>query len=521
MPSPRDSAVLIAWRPSASEPGGREVLWLRRGPKLAFGAGFYDFPGGKLEPSDSFVRVAGATGQDAALRACAVRECFEETGLLVARGAEALSQSQRRELRKQLSVGALGFASLLAGNGLSIHAEDLAEAGRWITPPFYPTRFDARFFLARAPIRADRGAHGEAQGQELTLSVAEVSDGGFISPRAALARWRDGTALLHPPSWNAMLALERPDIDQALERLRHPPLTTDFVTSRIEFQEGIVLTPQRTPTLPPATHTNAYLLGTDELVIVDPGAGHGTEGDAELSVLFEVIEALRAEGRRPVAIALTHHHHDHVGGVAKLQTKLGNLPVWAHALAAEQLRQVGITVARTLADREPLGLRGFPLTALHTPGHTRGHITYWHEPSGAAVVGDLVSGVSTIVIDPPEGNMADYLRSLERLLALRAPARPGLPGVATLYPAHGPVMADAPAKLREYLDHRRDRERQILEALRAGAGTPAEIVPRVYPGTPEFLYPFAESSVQAHLDNLAAEGQIEVRAERYLTRPAP
>ncbi len=77
-------------------------------------------------------------------------------------------------------------------------------------------------------------------------------------------------------------------------------------------------------------------------------------------------------------------------------------------------------------------------------------------------------------------------------------------------------MADAPAKLREYLDHRRDRERQILEALKAGAGTPAEIVPRVYKGTPELLFPFAERSVQAHLDKLAEEGQIVVRAERYL-----
>jgi glyoxylase-like metal-dependent hydrolase (beta-lactamase superfamily II)/8-oxo-dGTP pyrophosphatase MutT (NUDIX family) len=510
MAAPKDSAVLLAWRPSASNPSGREVLWLRRGPKLAFGAGFYAFPGGKLDPSDAEVAVVGATGQDAALRACAVRECFEETGLLVARGAERLSHGQLRELRAKLVAGTLGFALLLAENRLTIDATDLVEAGRWITPPFYPSRFDARFFLAQAPA------------QEIVLSEAEVSDGGFISPEAALARWREGTALLHPPNWNAMVAFQAQE-PALLDRLRHPPLTRDHITNRIEFQEGIVLTPQRTPTLPPATHTNAYLLGLTDLAIVDPGS----DDDAELAVLLEVIEALRAEGRQPVAIALTHHHHDHVGGVPKLQKALG-LPVWAHSLAVEPLRRAGIQVARTLADREPLGLRGFPLTALHTPGHTRGHVTYWHEPSGAAIVGDLISGVSTIVIDPPEGNMADYLRSLERLLTIKAergaPARrpelpgvkPELTGVTTLYPAHGPVMADAPAKLREYLDHRRDREHQILEALRAGAGTPAEIVPRIYQGTPEFLFPIAERSVQAHLDKLAAEGQIEVRAERYL-----
>jgi len=516
MSSPKDSAVLIVWRPApgphqwtpkdeagatgvagATKPG-REVLWLRRGPKLKFGAGFYAFPGGKLDSADAEVPVTGATGEAAALRACAVRECFEETELLLARGAEKLSRGQRHELRARLVAGSLSFASLLAENGLSLHADDLVEAGRWITPPFYPSRFDARFFLAKAPE------------QQPEFAEAEVAEGGFVTPEAALARWRDGTALLHPPNWNALVALEKPDLAQALARLRHPPLVTDHVTSRIEFQEGIVLVPQRTPTLPPATHTNAYLLGTREVAIVDPGA----EDDAELAVLQEVLAALQAEGRQPVAIALTHHHHDHIGGVAKLQAGLKlrqRLPVWAHALAVEQLAKAGITVARTLADGEALGLAGFPLTALHTPGHTRGHLTFWHPPSGAAVVGDLISGVSTIVIDPPEGNMADYLRSLERLLSLN---------VATLYPAHGPVMADAPAKLREYLDHRRDRERQVLEALWQGAGTPAEIVPRIYQGTPEFLFPFAERSVQAHLDKLAAEGQIEVRAERYRPRSA-
>src|ERR1700722_8489099 len=195
MAAPKDSAVLLAWRPSTSNPSGREVLWLRRGPKLSFGAGFYAFPGGKLDPADAEVAVVGATGQDAALRACAVRECFEETGLLIARGAERLSHAQRRELRAKLAEGRLSFAQLLSRNGLTLDAGDLVEAGRWITPPFYPSRFDTRFFLAPAPA------------QELELSQAEVSEGGFISPEGALARWRDGTALLHPPNWNAMVAL--------------------------------------------------------------------------------------------------------------------------------------------------------------------------------------------------------------------------------------------------------------------------------------------------------------------------
>src|SRR5581483_1542054 len=191
-------------------------------------------------------------------------------------------------------------------------------------------RFDARMFLAEAP-----------PGQEVELAPGEVANGGFVTPATALALWREGRALLHPPNSNALLALAESDLEGALQRLRHPPLTEDFVTSRIEFQQGIVLVPQRTPTLPPATHTNAYLLGTDEMALVDPGSND----DKELAVLLQVVEALATEGRSLKAIALTHHHHDHVGGVAKLQQRL-KLPVWAHTLAVEPLRQAGVEVAR-------------------------------------------------------------------------------------------------------------------------------------------------------------------------------
>src|SRR5581483_309341 len=143
----KDSAILLVWRPGSA---GREVLWLRRGAKLAFGAGFYAFPGGKIEAGDASVPIQGSSPMMAPFQACAVRECFEETGLLVARGAEKLAADRRRALRAELTSGKLTFAALLAENGLSLHAKDLIEAGRWVTPPFMPVRFDARMFLAEA-----------------------------------------------------------------------------------------------------------------------------------------------------------------------------------------------------------------------------------------------------------------------------------------------------------------------------------------------------------------------------------
>jgi endoribonuclease LACTB2 len=489
--SPRDSSVVLLFR--SNEAGQRELLWLRRGPGLVFG-GFYAFPGGRVDPKDAATPISGASGEAAILRAAGARELFEEAGVLVARGAEGLPAEDIRSARRELLAGTTDFATVCRRHGLSIDAEAFIEAGRWITPDFTPARFDARFFLVEMP-----------QGQTTTLPEleqgAEADDLRFVPPEEALSQWRAGRALLHPPTHNAFVALALPE-GQALARLRDPPFVQDHISTRIEFQEGIVLVPQRTPTLPPATHTNCFLAGRGQLLVVDPGAAD----EGELAHLFPVMDALQAEGRKPLAIALTHHHHDHVAGVPAVARRY-RLPIWAHPLAAERLVPSGIRVDRTLEDGEAVQLGDFQLTALHTPGHTRDHLCFLEPASGALLAGDLVSSVSTIVIDPPEGDMAAYLASLRRLEGL---------GVHALYPAHGPVVADGPAKLRAYVEHRLEREEQVLAALRQGLTTPRAIVPSIYLGTPDAFFPLAERSVQAHLDKLEAEGKALVRGSGYV-----
>jgi glyoxylase-like metal-dependent hydrolase (beta-lactamase superfamily II) len=123
------------------------------------------------------------------------------------------------------------------------------------------------------------------------------------------------------------------------------------------------------------------------------------------------------------------------------------------------------------------------------------------------IAGDLVSSLSTIVIDPPEGNMVHYLDSLRRLADLPC---------GTLYPAHGSPVADGPGKVREYLTHREAREALVLAALRAGAGSPVEIVAQAYQDTPEPLHPIAERQALAHLEKLSAEGLAIQRENRWL-----
>lgn len=485
---PRDAAAVIVYRRG---PSGLEVFWLRRGAALSFAGGFYAFPGGRLDAADAQVPVEGAEGQEAALRVAAARELFEETGLLVAAGAERVGVEDRAKARAGLLDRKEAFAEIVQRFGLKLRADDFRAAGRWITPPFMPIRFDARFFLTEVP--ADAVAE---------VWPGELAEGAWVKPKDALKRWQAGTALLHPPNLHAIQVMDSfKDVDDAVQRLENPPHCPNHVASRIELQRGIMLFPLETPTLPPATHTNCYLLGNGELLIVDPGAAEVRQ----CARLLALVEGLKVEGKRPVAIFLTHHHADHVGGVEAVRERLG-LPVWCHERTADRM---SVKVDRLVGDSELLTLQGAPpmkLRALHTPGHARGHLCLMDEASRAVVAGDMVSGVSTIVIDPPEGDMTDYLQQLERLRQLPA---------GVLYPAHGPPIPDGPAKLIEYVHHREMRERKVLEAIPPAGARSAEIVPRAYDDVPEAVHPLAERSTQAILIKLVRDGKVERRDDTY------
>jgi glyoxylase-like metal-dependent hydrolase (beta-lactamase superfamily II)/8-oxo-dGTP pyrophosphatase MutT (NUDIX family) len=484
---PRPSAVVVLYRRAGE---GVEVFWVKREKALVFG-GFYAFPGGKVDKADAAVPIQGASGEEAAVRVAAARELFEEAGVLVAEGAERLGAEVLRGLRKELLEKRLGWAELLARHGLALRAGDFPEAGRWVTPDFSPVRFDARFFLVEAP------AEARAEWWPGELSAAE-----WVRPAEALQRWEQGTALLHPPNLHALRVTAAFDsVEQVRERLCTPPHCPEFIAQRIEFQQGVKVFPLRTPTLAPATHTNAYVLGNGELLLVDPGP----EEAAELERFLAMVEGLVADGQRPRAVVLTHHHEDHVGGALQVKERLG-IPLWCHALTAERLE---VKADRLLEDGEVLELAGSPVQrwrVLHTPGHARGHVCLVDERTRAAVVGDMVASVGTIVIDPPEGDMGHYLEQLARLRDWP---------VTTLYPAHGTAVPDGPGKLQEYLDHRAKREALIVAAVGEGEATLAQVVERAYVDTPPFLYPVAERSALAALLKLEREGRVREVEGRY------
>jgi ribonuclease/clavin/mitogillin len=261
--------------------------------------------------------------------------------------------------------------------------------------------------------------------------------------------------------------------------------------TEIEMRAGIVLVPVRTPTLPPATHTNCYIVGGDEVVVIDPASPY----EEEQAVLDRALEKKKIR-----EIWLTHLHRDHVGGANHLKGKWG-VKIAAHPITKKDLEGF-IEVDRTFKENERLELAGKPgwsLRVIHTPGHARGHVCIFEEKNGSLITGDLMAGLGTVVIDPPEGHMATYLDSLRRMLAL---------DVTALFPAHGPVMANAKGRIQEYIDHRLTRERNIIKAWEGGARSTAEIVQQVYTDVAPEMWSLAERSITAYLEKLHEEKRI-------------
>ena len=257
---------------------------------------------------------------------------------------------------------------------------------------------------------------------------------------------------------------------------------------------GLSVVPVRSPTLPPATHTNAWLLGDKRVVVVDP-AGAWSEERQRLADALSHLEV--------AAIFLTHHHIDHIGGAVDLRERTG-APIFSHAHTAEQ---VDFEVDEILNEGDVVKTDAGDWQVLHTPGHARGHLCL-HGEQGHLVAGDMVAGEGTIVLDPPEGNLGDYLTSLARLRDLNPTA---------LLPAHGPELLDSVAYLQHYIDHRHSRTVQVQQVLTdfSKPALPRELVPIIYPDIPVFIHPIAARQVLCHLQWLQAEGVVVCAEDRF------
>src|SRR5262249_14244428 len=303
---------------------------------------------------DNLIKVAGCDGEDSLMRVCAVREFFEEAGVLLARGTVTLSLARISDKRRSMAEGTKSFKQILDEDNLEIDCLDLEPAGRWVTPHFAPRRFDTWFFLAWMP-----------EGQEALIETGELETGEWIRPADALLQWKNGLITLAPPTLHIIRTLpaHADQIGELPNALAAIPEAKRATVRRIELRPGIFLFPVRTPTLPPATHTNCYIVGGQEMVVIDPASPY----EEEQKELDNFIDGLVGEGKRVNEIIIPHLHTDHIGGAAHLQTRLG-VPVAAHRLTADRINY-SVTVDSLIEDYDVIELQGDPgwrLRALHT-----------------------------------------------------------------------------------------------------------------------------------------------------------
>ncbi len=485
-PIPAASVLLTRGRGSA------EVYAVRRADSLRFMGGFWAFPGGKVHADDHGPYAAAA------------RELFEETGVLVARRADGSfpeSSPALAEARRGLLADTVTWSDLLGRHGLSVRPDDFLSAGSIVTPDFAPVRFDTEFFLAAKP-----------DGQEPDVWPGELTEGAWGTADELLADWTRAGRLLSPPTVALLEAVRGLPMNELpgragplLARLAagtHPP---------IYFSPAVGMIPVRTLALPPSTHTNAYLVGTDNLYLIDPGPSD----PAEQAKLFAMVDELLA-GRRLSAIVLTHQHPDHVGA-AVASARRYEAPILAHPTTAAMLAKK-FKVDRTIEDGERLELGTAPdgngtwaLEAVLTPGHAPGHLCFYERRYGLLLAGDMVSTVSSVVICPPEGDLTQYLDSLRHLQAF--PAR-------LLLPAHGTASARPAYLLEQCLAHRKMREQELLEALAGGPHGVKDLAQVVYRGLPPPLMRFGELQILEGLQKLQRDGRASQGEAGWVRTPA-
>jgi glyoxylase-like metal-dependent hydrolase (beta-lactamase superfamily II)/8-oxo-dGTP pyrophosphatase MutT (NUDIX family) len=541
---PRPAATIILLRDGAHGP---EAFMLQRSRGSAFLPGAYVFPGGALDAADrdprAARRVRGLSEAEASAKLgiasgglaywiAAARECFEEAGILLAVDAAGAPVAPGRvarlaRLRAPMNAGKLAFAELLESEDLYVPATGIVYFSHWITAAGRPRRFNTRFFIARAP-DGQGGAHDES----------ETVHSFWIRPAEALARHeREEIEVIYPTRTSlsdlarfttAAAAIEHArslgdiETDAAVWALDHegsarlfrrtdPPYheihwsdpeetgKTCFViepgvAKRLDARVTRLTAPN--PGVMTGPGTNTYLVGERELAVIDPGPAI----EAHVRKIAEL-----GAGRIRWILA-THTHVDHSPAAALLKSLTG-AEVLGRQRPAHGNQDATFAPDRVLAHGERLEIPGATLRAIHTPGHASNHLCYMLEQTRMLFTGDHVMQGSTVVINPPDGDMRAYLAALEALVAEDA---------AILAPGHGYLIGSPAKEIRRLIAHRLAREAKVTAAIaRLGTATLEELVPLVYDDVHPRIHPVAARSLAAHLEKLALEGAVRAAAGRY------
>lgn len=250
------------------------------------------------------------------------------------------------------------------------------------------------------------------------------------------------------------------------------------------------------PSMMTGPGTNTYLLGSDEIAVVDPGPA-----------LPKHLDAIQEFAGGPIKwILVTHTHPDH-SPAAALLAKATGADQYGRMPPQGRHQDQTFRPDHILADSDVFETAEFSLQAIHTPGHASNHLCYMHQGERFLITGDHIINGSTVVIDPPDGSMGDYLRSLERLRSMN---------IAAILPGHGEVIDEPQEAVDWLIDHRLQRESKVIAALKQRPdSTSRELVPQVYEDVDPKLYALAEHSLLAHLIRLEEEAQARMENGRW------
>lgn len=478
----RLASSLIITRGTDDDP---EIFLVRRNPELRFMGGYWAFPGGTVMTEDY---LSDYESMDITFSRCALRELFEETGILINDIGKDLSNRERAHLRNELLESTSTEKWLKILDAMPIEYDDLVHICELTTPSFSPVIYNTRFF--HIPLNRNT---------EPDVIEGELVDGGFFKPADAVTKWERGELHIAPPVLFLLKLMTGNKLSDFIKEAdKNTRKFSEGSLHPVYFVPGIFMAPQQTPTLAPSTTTNTLIVGNEKLYLIEPA----TPDPDEQERLFAKMDELIEEGKSFEAILLTHHHIDHVGAVNAVSRKY-KLPVRAHPLTYECI-SAGYIKGEPLNEGDRIELGNSPdgkpdwhLDVIHTPGHAEDHLCYLESRYHSAIIGDMLSTVSTILIDPPEGHMRTYLDSLERLLEFP---------LNTLFPSHGPVHNDGKALIRKFLAHRQERENKIIDALSAVEQTIDELLPKAYHDVDESIYPIASRSLLAGLIKLQEDG---------------
>jgi len=266
---------------------------------------------------------------------------------------------------------------------------------------------------------------------------------------------------------------------------------------------GVHLIPIATPTFVMGMYpTNVYAIVAGKTALID--AGH-TDEEA-IGKMLEYIRNLAPP--RLEYILLTHPHPDHAGGCSKIKEATG-AKIVVHSTGTAHLEPYGVKADVIVHDGDALDIGGIMLKVIHTPGHTADSVCFYMQERRILFTGDHILGLGTPVISRISGDMAQYIKSLERLL--KYPIR-------LICPGHGPPVREPHRKIKELISHRKEREQQILSSLRYGRKSLTELVAEIYPELDQRLVELAKSQVTAHLKKLVEEDKVSVSGEEYTFR---